>query len=149
MNMKQKDLNVISNFLRKIKINKIKNRETKIALINIHLALYKKVEEWQSDLEELQKKFFEGKEQELALYNQKVQEIQSTPADQQSALVAQLNPEMKSLVSEFNSIVEGMLMREVPVEFEKVNEQDFIEALIDLDIEFTCDDLIVLKDLYK
>lgn len=147
--MKQKDLNVISNFLRKIKINKIKNRETKIALINIHLALYKKVEEWQSDLEELQKKFFEGKEQELALYNQKVQEIQSTPADQQSALVAQLNPEMKSLVSEFNSIVEGMLMREVPVEFEKVNEQDFIEALIDLDIEFTCDDLIVLKDLYK
>lgn len=147
--MKQKDLNVISNFLRKIKINKIKNRETKIALINIHLALYKKVEEWQSDLEELQKKFFEGKEQELALYNQKVQEIQSTPADQQSALVEQLNPEMKSLVSEFNSIVEGMLMREVPIEFEKVNEQDFIEALIDLDIEFTCDDLIVLKDLYK
>ena len=42
--MKQIELNNISNFLGKIRVNKINDRETKIGLVNIHMELYKKVE---------------------------------------------------------------------------------------------------------
>lgn len=147
--MKQYDLNNISNFLRKIRINKIKNKETKIELINIHMALYKKVLDWKKDLEELQKKFFEGKEAELDLYNKQVLEIQNAAPEKQAELEAALDPEMKTLVTEFNELVNQMLEKDVPVEFTKIDKDRFIEALIDLDIDFTCDDLIILKDLYK
>lgn len=147
--MKQYDLNNISNFLRKIRINKIKNKETKIELINIHMALYKKVLDWKKDLEELQKKFFEGKEAELDLYNKQVLEIQNAAPEKQAELEATLDPEMKTLVTEFNELVNQMLEKDVAVKLTKIDKDRFIEALIDLDIDFTCDDLIILKDLYK
>ena len=147
--MKQIELNNIFEFLRKIRINKINDRETKIGLINIHMELYKKVQEFDEYIKELQKKYFEGKESELEAYNQQVAQMQTADPEKRDELEAALNPEIKKLVIEFNSLINARLDQEIPIELEKVDKQKFIEALIDLDIEFTCDDLIVLKDLYK
>ena len=147
--MKQIELNNIFEFLRKIRINKINDRETKIGLINIHMELYKKVQEFDEYIKELQKKYFEGKELELEAYNQQVAQMQTADPEKRDELEAALDPEIKKLVIEFNSLINARLDQEIPIELEKVDKQKFIEALIDLDIEFTCDDLIVLKDLYK
>lgn len=147
--MKQIELNNIFEFLRKIRINKINDRETKIGLINIHMELYKKVQEFDEYIKELQKKYFEGKELELEAYNQQVAQMQTADPEKRDELEASLDPEIKKLVIEFNSLINARLDQEIPIELEKVDKQKFIEALIDLDIEFTCDDLIVLKDLYK
>lgn len=147
--MKQIELNNIFEFLRKIRINKINDRETKIGLINIHMELYKKVQEFDEYIKELQKKYFEGKESELETYNQQVAQMQTADPEKRDELEATLDPEIKKLVIEFNSLINARLDQEIPIELEKVDKQKFIEALIDLDIEFTCDDLIVLKDLYK
>lgn len=147
--MKQIELNNIFEFLRKIRINKINDRETKIGLINIHMELYKKVQEFDEYIKELQKKYFEGKESELEVYNQQVAQMQTADPEKRNELEAALDPEIKKLVIEFNSLINARLDQEIPIELEKVDKQKFIEALIDLDIEFTCDDLIVLKDLYK
>lgn len=147
--MKQIELNNIFEFLRKIRINKINDRETKIGLINIHMELYKKVQEFDEYIKELQKKYFEGKESELEAYNQQVAQMQTADPEKRDELEASLDPEIKKLVIEFNSLINARLDQEIPIELEKVDKQKFIEALIDLDIEFTCDDLIVLKDLYK
>ena len=149
MTMKQIELNNIFEFLRKIRINKINDRETKIGLINIHMELYKKVQEFDEYIKELQKKYFEGKESELEAYNQQVAQMQTADPEKRDELEAALDPEIKKLVIEFNSLINARLNQEIPVELEKIDKQKFIEALIDLDIEFTCDDLIVLKDLYK
>lgn len=149
MTMKQIELNNIFEFLRKIRINKINDRETKIGLINIHMELYKKVQEFDEYIKELQKKYFEGKESELEAYNQQVAQMQTADPEKRDELEASLDPEIKKLVIEFNSLINARLNQEIPIELEKVDKQKFIEALIDLDIEFTCDDLIVLKDLYK
>ena len=149
MIMKQIELNNIFEFLRKIRINKINDRETKIGLINIHMELYKKVQEFDEYIKELQKKYFEGKESELEAYNQQVAQMQTADPEKRDELEAALDPEIKKLVIEFNSLINARLDQEIPIELEKVDKQKFIEALIDLDIEFTCDDLIVLKDLYK
>lgn len=149
MTMKQIELNNIFEFLRKIRINKINDRETKIGLINIHMELYKKVQEFDEYIKELQKKYFEGKESELETYNQQVAQMQTADPEKRDELKAALDPEIKKLVIEFNSLINARLDQEIPIELEKLDKQKFIEALIDLDIEFTCDDLIVLKDLYK
>lgn len=149
MTMKQIELNNISDFLRKIRINKINDRETKIGLVNIHMELYKKVQEFDEYIKELQKKYFEGKETELDAYNQQVAEMQAAEPENRAELEAALDPEIKKLVVEFNGLINARLNQEIPVELDKIDKQKFIEALIDLDIEFTCDDLIVLKDLYK
>ena len=149
MTMKQIELNNIFEFLRKIRINKINDRETKIGLINIHMELYKKVQEFDEYIKELQKKYFEGKESEIEAYNQQVAQMQTADPEKRDELEAALDPEIKKLVIEFNSLINARLDQEIPIELEKVDKQKFIEALIDLDIEFTCDDLIVLKDLYK
>ena len=147
--MKQIELNNIFEFLRKIRINKINDKETKIGLINIHMELYKKVQEFDEYIKELQKKYFEGKESELEAYNQQVAQMQTADPEKRDELEASVDPEIKKLVIEFNSLINARLDQEIPIELEKVDKQKFIEALIDLDIEFTCDDLIVLKDLYK
>ena len=149
MTMKQIELNNIFEFLRKIRINKINDRETKIGLINIHMELYKKVQEFDEYIKELQKKYFEGKESELEAYNQQVAQMQTADPEKRDELEAALDPEIKKLVIEFNSLINARLDQEIPIELEKVDKQKFIEALIDLDIEFPCADLIVLKDLHK
>lgn len=147
--MKQIELNNISNFLGKIRVNKINDRETKIGLVNIHMELYKKVQEYSEYITELQKKYFEGKESELDAYNQQVTKIQGAEPEKRAELEAELDPKMKELVMEFNSLINARLNQDIEVNINKIDKNKFIEALIDLDIEFTCDDLIVLKDLYK
>lgn len=147
--MKQIDVNNISNFLGKIRINKINDRETKIGLVNIHMELYKKVQEYSEYIKELQKKYFEGKESELDTYNQQITKIQEAEPEKRAELESELDPKMKELVMEFNSLINERLNQDIEVNINKIDKDKFIEALIDLDIEFTCDDLIVLKDLYK
>ena len=149
MTMKQIELNNIFNFLGKIKVNKINDRETKIGLVNIHMELYKKVQEYSEYIKELQKKYFEGKEAELNIYNQQVSQLQDADPEKKAAIEASLNPEIKKLVIEFNSLVNDKLNTDVDVNLTKIDKDKFIEALIDLDIEFTCEDLVILKDLYK
>ena len=147
--MKQIDVNNISNFLGKIRINKINDRETKIGLVNIHMELYKKVQEYSEYIKELQKKYFEGRESELDTYNQKITQMQEAEPEKRAELESELDPKMKELVMEFNSLINERLNQDIEVNINKIDKDKFIEALIDLDIEFTCDDLIVLKDLYK
>lgn len=149
MTMKQIDVNNISNFLGKIRINKINDRETKIGLVNIHMELYKKVQEYSEYIKELQKKYFEGRESELDTYNQKITQMQEAEPEKRAELESELDPKMKELVMEFNSLINERLNQDIEVNINKIDKDKFIEALIDLDIEFTCDDLIVLKDLYK
>ena len=147
--MKQIDVNNISNFLGKIRIKKINDRETKIGLVNIHMELYKKVQEYSEYIKELQKKYFEGKEAELNIYNQQVSQLQDADPEKKAEIEAALNPEIKKLVIEFNGLVNNKLNTDVDVNLTKIDKDKFIEALIDLDIEFTCEDLVILKDLYK
>ena len=113
------------------------------------MELYKKVQEYSEYIKELQKKYFEGKESELDTYNQQITKIQEAEPEKRAELESELDPKMKELVMEFNSLINERLNQDIEVNINKIDKDKFIEALIDLDIEFTCDDLIVLKDLYK
>lgn len=147
--MKQREMNNVFEFLKKVQISKVKDRDVKKTLVSAYMSIYKKMEEFDRDIQELRKKSFEGKEDEVREYDSTVQQMQTeTDPAKQKALSEKINPEIQALVKEYLDMLNTYLDREIEVDFDTVDKDKFIEALIDLDIEFACDDLILLKALY-
>lgn len=149
MCMKQREMNNVFEFLKKVQISKVKDRDVKKTLVSAYMSIYKKMEEFDRDIQELRKKSFEGKEDEVREYDSTVQQMQTeTDPAKQKVLSEKINPEIQALVKEYLDMLNTYLDREIEVDFDTVDKDKFIEALIDLDIEFACDDLILLKALY-
>lgn len=147
--MKQREMNNVFEFLKKVQISKVKDRDVKKTLVSAYMSIYKKMEEFDKDIQELRKKYFEGKEDAVREYDSIVQQMQNEPdLEKQKSLAESINPETQELVKEYLEMLNTYLDRDVEVSFETVDKDKFIEALIDLDVEFACDDLIILKALY-
>ena len=147
--MKQIQINGISEFLRGIQLGKVSDKDTKVKLAKIYLVLHKKAEEFSNDIKEFQKKFFEGKEEDIQKHDELVRQLQTAKEEEKAELEAKIDPEITESIKDFNNAVQEMLNKEVEVSFDKLSEDKLIEALIDLEIEFTGNDLSVLKDLYE
>lgn len=149
MYMKQREMNNVFEFLKKVQISKVKDRDVKKTLVAAYMSIYKKMEEFDKDIQELRKKYFEGKEDSVREYDSIVQQMQNEQdLKKQKSLAESINPETQELVKEYLEMLNTYLDRDVEVSFETVDKDKFIEALIDLDVEFACDDLIILKALY-
>ena len=149
MYMKQREMNNVFEFLKKVQISKVKDRDVKKTLVSAYMSIYKKMEEFDKDIQELRKKYFEGKEDAVRKYDSIVQQVQNEQdLKKQKSLAESINPETQELVKEYLEMLNTYLDRDVDVSFETVDKDKFIEALIDLDVEFACDDLIILKALY-
>lgn len=149
MYMKQREMNNVFEFLKKVQISKVKDRDVKKTLVSAYMSIYKKMEEFDKDIQELRKKYFEGKEDAVREYDSIVQQVQNEQdLKKQKSLAESINPETQELVKEYLEMLNTYLDRDVDVSFETVDKDKFIEALIDLDVEFVCDDLIILKALY-
>ena len=149
MYMKQREMNNVFEFLKKVQISKVKDRDVKKTLVSAYMSIYKKMEEFDKDIQELRKKYFEGKEDAVREYDGIVQQMQNErDLKKQKSLAESINPETQELVKEYLEMLNTYLDRDVEVSFETVDKDKFIEALIDLDVEFACDDLIILKALY-
>lgn len=149
MYMKQREMNNVFEFLKKVQISKVKDRDVKKTLVSAYMSIYKKMEEFDKDIQELRKKYFEGKEDAVREYDSIVQQVQNEQdLKKQKSLAESINPETQELVKEYLEMLNTYLDRDVDVSFETVDKDKFIEALIDLDVEFACDDLIILKALY-
>ncbi len=149
MYMKQREMNNVFEFLKKVQISKVKDRDVKKTLVSAYMSIYKKMEEFDKDIQELRKKYFEGKEDAVREYDSIVQQMQNEPdLEKQKSLAESINLETQELVKEYLEMLNTYLDRDVEVSFETVDKDKFIEALIDLDVEFACDDLIILKALY-
>lgn len=138
--MKQFVINNTFEFFSKLKINKIKDSEVRNKVINIYMALYDKMESWNSTLDSFRKEFFEGREEILREYNTAIQGNQDSP---------NISEETKTIISEFNTEVGKKLNVEVEISFDKLTRNELVEVLTDLEIDFTCTDLIILKDFYN
>lgn len=147
--MKQREMNNVFEFLKKVQISKVKDRDVKKTLVSAYMSIYKKMEEFDKDIQELRKKYFEGKEDAVREYDSIVQQMQNeSDMKKQKSLAESINLETQELVKEYLEMLNTYLDRDVEVSFETVDKDKFIEALIDLDVEFACDDLIILKALY-
>ena len=140
MTMKQFVINETFEFFSKLKINKIEDSEIRNKIIDIYMFLYDKMDNWNKTLASFREDFFKGNEDKLNEYNLAIQKDRESP---------EISDDTKKIISEFNVEVSKMLNKDVEASFEKLTRNELVEALTNLEIEFTCTDLILLKDFYN
>lgn len=150
--MKKSRVIEIFNFLNTIKISKISDKEVRNAIISNHLAMYKIAKEHNEEIQEVQKKLFEGKEAEIQELNDLRQQYkEETDNLKKQDLVFRISNECSDILAlekEFNDMFVESLNTEINVNIKKVSQEKFVEACVEADVEITTGDLIVLTDLF-
>lgn len=151
--MKKSRVIEIFRFLGNIKINKITNKEVRSAVISNHLQMYNIAKQYEEDVKELQKRLFEGKEEEIQKLNELREKFNSeTNEDVKRDLIKTITSEYKDILNlemEFNNEASKQLNVEVELNLKKVKQDDFVETCIEADVDITGRDLISLTDLFE
>ena len=151
--MKKSRVIEIFRFLGNIKINKITNKEVRSAVISNHLQMYNIAKQYEEDVKELQKRLFEGKEEEIQKLNELREKFNSeTNEDVKKDLIKTITSEYKDILNlemEFNNEASRQLNTEVELNLKKVKQDDFVETCVEADVDITGRDLISLTDLFE
>ena len=151
--MKKSRVIEIFRFLGNIKINKITNKEVRSAVISNHLQMYNIAKQYEEDVKELQKRLFEGKDEEIQKLNELREKFNSeTNEDVKRDLIKTITSEYKDILNlemEFNNEASRQLNTEVELNLKKVKQDDFVETCIEANVDITGRDLISLKDLFE
>lgn len=134
--MTNKELISIFNLLSSIKLNKVSDKETRSAILANHMALYKLNKGVNDDVEELRKRFFEGKEAELKKYI----------ALQDAGKTDELDPKMRELVIEFNTEYGNLMSSHADVSLKKIDADSFVDALAEQNIDITLEELARMQE---
>lgn len=151
--MKKSRVIEIFRFLGNIKINKITNKEVRSAVISNHLQMYNIAKQYEEDVKELQKRLFEGKEEEIQKLNELREKFNSeTNEDVKRDLIKTITSEYKDILNlemEFNNEASKQLNVDVELNLKKVKQDDFVETCVEADVDITGRDLISLTDLFE
>lgn len=151
--MKKSKVIEIFRFLGNIKINKITNKEVRSAVITNHLQMYNIAKQYEEDVKELQKRLFEGKEEEIQKLNELREKFNSeTNEDIKRDLIKTITSEYKDILNlemEFNNEASKQLNVDVELNLKKVKQDDFVETCIEADVDITGRDLISLTNLFE
>lgn len=151
--MKKSRVIEIFRFLGNIKINKITNKEVRSAVISNHLQMYNIAKQYEEDVKELQKRLFEGKDEEIQKLNELREKFNSeTNEDVKRDLIKTITSEYKDILNlemEFNNEASKQLNVDVELNLKKVKQDDFVETCVEADVDITGRDLISLTDLFE
>lgn len=126
----------ISNVCRKIgglKLNRISDRETRKALIGLHLILWKVDRETGETLNEINRKAFEGHEDEVREY------YESRKA----------TPELRALLDTRNELASEYMKSDVEVEFRRIPIDAMVDAIADIGEEWSPNDFAELEPVLE
>lgn len=126
----------ISNVCRKIgglKLNRISDRETRKALIGLHLILWKVDRETGETLNEINRKAFEGHEDEAREY------YESRKA----------TPELRALLDTRNELASEYMKSDVEVEFRRIPIDAMVDAIADIGEEWSPNDFAELESVLE
>lgn len=151
--MKKSKIIAVFRFLSNIKVSKIKDKDVRAAIIANHLQMYKIAEEYETDIKEIQKKLFEGKDEDVKSLNELREKYNlEKDEDKKNEIVNIIKDnygEILKLEKEVADAIETRLKEEKEINIKKVNKEAFIDALIDAEIDVTPSDLIELSDLFN
>ena len=151
--MKKSKIIAVFRFLSNIKVSKIKDKDVRAAIIGNHLQMYKIAEEYETDIKEIQKKLFEGKDEDVKSLNELREKYNlEKDEDKKNEIVKVIKDnfgEILKLEKEVADAMETRLKEEKEITIKKVNKDAFIDALIDAEIDVTPSDLIELSDLFN
>lgn len=151
--MKKSKIIAIFRFLSGIKVSKIKDKDVRSAIIGNHLQMYKIAEEYDSDIKEIQKKLFEGKDDDVKALND-LREKYKIEKDEEKkkdiiAIISDNYGEILALEKEMSDTIETRLKDEKEINIKKVSKDAFVDALVDAEVDVTPSDLIELSDLFE
>lgn len=150
--MKKETVLEMFKFLGNIKLNKFP-KELRTPILLNHVSLNKIVKEFNVEVEDMQKKMFEGKEKDVQkLINYREELINEKDNSKKTEIVEKIKTECLDaliLEQELNNIYYKKLQETVDLKIEKLPLNSFIEACSDNDIDVTPDILIKLEELFK
>lgn len=149
--MKKSRIIDIYSFLSNIKLNKVTNKEVRSAIISNHLQMYRVKEQHDKDVQELQKKLFEGKEEDINAINSLRAKFRQAEDKDKPAIVSKIleYKELLKLEEEFNIELSNLLNQEIELNVKQCLQEDFIDVCEQADVDITSEGLIVLTDLFK
>lgn len=151
--MKKGKLITYFRLLSGMNLSKIENKEVRSAIISNHLMMYRLVQQHDEDIKELQKKLFEGKDEEIMALNKLREEYRDTADEAKKKeivdkIMADHQPILQ-LEGELNGLLKEKLEEDVDITIKKVAQEDFVEACVKAEVDITPADLIVLDDLIE
>ena len=140
-------------FINGIKLNVVSDKETRSAIISNHLKMYKIVEQHEAEVKKVYEKFFDGKTEEIqVLYNLR-NEFNSDATDERKKEIVESimkdHADLLAVEKEFNETYSNMLNEEVEVNITKLNQESFINACADSNLDFSMTEIIALDELFK
>lgn len=133
--MKNYELQFLASFVGGIKIGSVSNKETRAIITRNHLALYRKAKAIGEDLDELRKKYFDGKDEEIKAYNEHLAKIaKETNEKARKALESAVNKEMADLIKSYNESVNDLHNQECECSLEALSIEAFGELVADAEV---------------
>lgn len=151
--MKKNQVISIYRLMSNIKVSRIKNKEIRKAIIKNHLMLYKITKEHDDDINELHKRLFEGKEdeqKELAVLREKFSS--ETNEENKLEIINKIKTDFKDLILlevEFSEEAQRLLNEDVDISLVKMDQDEFIDAAVDAEVDITNSDLIILQEMFN
>lgn len=151
--MKKSRVIEIFRFLSGIKLNKITNKEVRSAVISNHLQMYNISKSYDDDVQELRKRFFEDKDDEINKVNA-LREKFKNESDSviKSSIIAEIESDHKELLEleqAFYKEVNELHNSEIELNLKKIKQLDFIDACTETNTDITGSDLILLEDIFE
>lgn len=151
--MKKNEVISIYRFLGGVKLNKISDKDTRNAVIVLHLAMHKIVKGLDDDTEVLRKKFLEGHEEEVAGLTAERQAYQNEPdEDKKTEILRGISEkygEILKVEQQLNDVYVEMLKADVELPSVKLSAEAFVEALAEQDVDITPTDLLHFTELFS
>lgn len=155
--IKKSQINDIYNILNPIQLNKITDPVIRKMILKLVLELPKQAEAFRNMIDEVRKKLFsEFAETDVNAFQSKVMEIDRAVAtnEREKAFNTEMEtkeayPELYTAYTNFISSINELSAETVELPVESVKMDDFIDALIGLDVDITAKELNILNPLFK
>lgn len=155
--IKKSQINDIYNILNPIQLNKITNPVIRKMILKLVLELPKQAEAFRNMIDDVRKKLFsEFTETDVNAFQSKVMEIDRAVAtnEREKAFNTEMEtkeayPELYTAYTNFISSINELSAETVELPVESVEMDDFIDALIGLDVDITAKELNILNPLFK
>ena len=151
--MKKRKIIGYFRFLSGINLSRVENKNVRSAVISNHLMMYRIVQQHDEDIKELQKKLFEGKEEEITALNNLREEYKTAEAEaRKNEIVGTIMNDYKDLLqleSEFTAAINEKLDEDVNISLKKISQDEFVDVCFGAGIDITPADLIELEELLE
>lgn len=137
--MKKSQIARIFNFVSDILLNKVEDKNLRKWVVSTHIATYKVVKGVEDDINELRKKYFEGKEEAVRECSEKFgKDASYKPSDELAALIA-----------EFGESVNALYAEESPAKVEPLSMEQVDELFHSQGKDYLMGDVLAITEMLK